>query len=212
MIDFHLKKRYVVGKQIFDLDVEGSLEKGCFLGVIGPSGSGKTTMLRCLAGLTRPDGGFIARDGEFWYSGERGFHLPARKRNIGFVFQDYALFPHLTVRRNILFANPDPARVRDLLELTRMEGCADHFPRELSGGQQQRTALARALARDPDILLLDEPLSALDEDLRAELGDEIRSIQKRTGVTAIMVSHSRSEVARLCDKTFSMDSGRLVAV
>jgi molybdate transport system ATP-binding protein len=210
MIGFHVQKRYGIGKRIFDLDVEFALEKGSFLGVLGPSGSGKTTMLRCLAGLTRPDGGYIKHNGGFWYHGTAGVYVPARKRNIGFVFQDYALFPHLTVRGNILFANPDRKRAQDLLELTRMGDYADHFPRELSGGQQQRTALARALARDPDLLLLDEPLSALDEDLRAELGDEIRAIQKRTGVTAIMVSHSRSEIGRLCDEVIAIDSGKLL--
>lgn len=185
----------------FRLEAQRELPDGSFLGVCGPSGCGKSTLLRCLAGLERPDAGFIADDGKTWFDGRRGVCLPPQKRCVGFVFQDYALFPNLTVLGNVLYAARSRDRAMELLDLARMAEHADHFPSELSGGQRQRTALARALARDPDLLLLDEPLSALDEELRHELGDEIRRIQKETGITAVLVSHSASELDRLCDQT-----------
>ena len=125
------------------------------------------------------------------------------------VFQDYALFPHLTVLGNLLFAQDNPQKARQLLELVHLSDQAHHFPRELSGGQKQRTALARALVREPDLLLLDEPLSAIDEELREELGEEIRRIQAETGVTTIIVSHSRREIDLLADEVLVLRAGSL---
>lgn len=190
----------------FRLQVERELRDGLFLGVSGPSGSGKTTLLRCLAGLERPESGYIADGEEIWFDGSTGIFVPPQRRGVGMVFQDYALFPHLSVLANVMYPTGDRQRALELLELTRMSAQAAHFPRELSGGQKQRVALARALARKPDLLLLDEPLSALDEDLRDELGDEIRNIQRRTGITALMVSHSRRELERLCDEVLVLDA------
>ncbi len=199
MIRFRLEMRFSVPVP-FRLEVERELRGGLFLGVSGKSGSGKTTLLRCLAGLEQPAAGFIADGDERWFDGEKGIFVPPQRRGVGMVFQDYALFPHLSVLANVMYPAGDRRRAMELLELTRMTAHAAHFPRELSGGQKQRAALARALAREPDLLLLDEPLSALDEDLRDELGDEIRNIQRRTGISAIMVSHSRRELERLCDE------------
>lgn len=195
--------------QVFSLDIEYALAQGSFLGVQGPSGSGKTTLLRLLAGLDRPDSGFLRVNDQFWYRDEPKRFLAARARRIGLVFQDYALFPHMTVMGNILYAKPDRKKASSLIALTRLEGLERRFPRELSGGQRQRVALARALAREPELLLLDEPLSALDEELRRELGGELRRIQKASGVSAIMVSHSRSEIGELCDESLSLRGGRL---
>jgi molybdate transport system ATP-binding protein len=128
---------------------------------------------------------------------------------VGLVFQDYALFPNMTVYGNVQYATGDHARTMELLELVRMDAQARHFPRELSGGQRQRTALARALGRKPLLLLLDEPLSALDEELRLSLREELRRIQRETGVTAILVSHSRDDVFRLCDEVIELEAGQV---
>jgi molybdate transport system ATP-binding protein len=210
MIHFYLRKAFHLDSEAFRLDLEYAVTRGTFLGIQGPSGSGKSTLLRLLAGLERPDSGYIQCDGDFWYRDKPREFIPAPKRKIGFVFQDYALFPRLTVMGNLLYAKKDEKTARRLLSLTRLEGLERRFPRELSGGQRQRVAIARALARDPELLLLDEPLSALDEDLRAELGAEIRRIQRETGVTAVMVSHSRAEVESLCDERLLLRAGRLV--
>jgi len=190
--------------------VEFALMEGAFLGLVGPSGSGKSTLLRCLAGLEKPDSGFIHRDKDVWFDADAQVNLAAQKRNVGMVFQDYALFPHLTVQKNLLYALDDRTRAEELLELVGLTGHERQFPRELSGGQRQRVALARALMRSPALLLLDEPLSALDEELREELGDQIRSIQQRAKVPAVMVSHSKSEVERLCDEVLELRNGEVV--
>jgi len=209
MLGFSFAKLLRAGRQSFALEVEYSLPEGAFLGVRGPSGSGKTTLVRCMAGLERPDAGYLRVGPETWYDSKRRIDVPPQLRNVGLVPQDYALFPNMTVLGNILYANSDREHALELLALTRLEGQARLFPRELSGGQRQRTSLARALARRPSILLLDEPLSALDEELREELGDELRRIQRATGVTAVMVSHSGSETSRLCDEVIELRRGRL---
>jgi molybdate transport system ATP-binding protein len=207
VIRFRIDLTLRAGASVFRLQTKASVEKGGFLGVTGPSGSGKTTLLRCLAGLERPDSGDIAGP-EPWFDSERRLFVPARRRRVGMVFQDYALFPHLTVLGNLLYADNDRARAMEYLDLVRMADLAGHFPRELSGGQKQRTALARALVRAPDVLLLDEPLSALEEDLRAALGDEVKRIHAQTGVTTIMVSHSRAELARLTTDLLDLGASR----
>ena len=209
MLRFAIRTRLNAGDSSFDLEVDYSLSAGSFLGVRGPSGSGKTTLLRCLAGLHRPDEGRIEQEGEVWFDSSKRVFLPPQKRLAGLVFQDYALFPHMTVLGNILYAAPDRDRALQLLELTHLGAEANHFPRELSGGQKQRAALARALARRPRLLLLDEPLSALDEELRASLASELSRIQRETGVTAILVSHSRTEMEHLCTEVLELKDGRI---
>jgi molybdate transport system ATP-binding protein len=211
VLRFYVKTRMSAGDKSFDLDVGYALTAGSFLGVRGPSGSGKTTLLRCLAGLHRPDEGMIEQDGSTWFDSRGGIFIPPQKRSVGFVFQDFALFPHMTVLGNILYAAPDKNHALHLIELTRLSREAHHFPRELSGGQKQRAALARALARRPEILLLDEPLAALDEELRDALASELSRIQRETGVTAILVSHSRTEIRRLCTEVLELKDGRMNA-
>jgi molybdate transport system ATP-binding protein len=209
VIHFYVKKTLKSGTRTFDLDVEYAIAEGTFLGILGPSGSGKTTLVRCLAGLVRPDGGFLKRGDEFWFDASRGLFVPTRRRRVGLVFQDYALFPHMTVLGNLLYARNDRSRALEILDLVRMADHAGAYPHQLSGGQKQRTALGRALVRDPELLLLDEPLSALDEELRDALGEEIRRIQRASGVTAVVVSHSRREIARLATETLELRDGRL---
>lgn len=211
MIHFYVNKSAQAGGRTFVLDVEYALTRGTFLGVCGASGSGKTTLLRCLAGLELPDQGFIRSEDEFWFDSRRKIHRPATKRSIGMVFQDFALFPHMTVLGNLLYADRDAGRAREYLELVRMTDHAQAFPHELSGGQKQRTALARALMRGPELLLLDEPLSALDEDLRVSLAQEIARIQRETQVTAVMVSHSRQELDMVSTEVLQLDAGQLDA-
>ncbi|QHE87710.1 ABC transporter ATP-binding protein [Hydrogenophaga sp. BPS33] len=181
--------------------------------LIGPSGCGKTTLLRAVAGLERASGGSIQLDGET-VSQER-FHMPAEQRRIGMVFQDYALFPHLDVGRNIAFgihrlphAERD-ARVAEVLALVGLAGMQSRFPHELSGGQQQRVALARALAPRPRLLLLDEPFSNLDVDLRERLAHEVRGILKAAGATALFVTHDQLEAFAIGDVIGVMHEGHL---
>ena len=183
---------------------------GCLL---GPSGCGKTTVLRCIAGFEHVSGGAIRLDNEVISS--REVHVPAERRRIGMVFQDYALFPHLTVAANIAFglrgatAKEKEARVNELLATVGLAGQGFKHPHELSGGQQQRVALARALAPRPRLLLLDEPFSNLDVDLRERLALEVRSILRAEGTTAILVTHDQHEAFALADQIGIMHEGRL---
>lgn len=218
MIHFYLKKSRTAleksartaGRPGFTLEVEFVLLKGSFTGVLGPSGSGKTTLLRCLAGLEFPDQGFIRTDSGWWYNQEQRVRLRPQDRKLSLVFQDYALFPHLSALGNVMFAQKDRQKARDWLYRVGLADQEAHFPHELSGGQKQRVALARALAREPELLLLDEPLSAIDEELREDLGALIRSVQQSTGTTTLMVTHSRQEIDRLCDEVIELKAGQLV--
>lgn len=181
--------------------------------LIGPSGCGKTTLLRAVAGLEKASRGHITLAGDT-VSG-KGQHVPAESRRIGMVFQDYALFPHLNVGRNVAFGithlktTERQARVDEVLQLVGLEGMADRYPHELSGGQQQRVALARALAPRPRLLLLDEPFSNLDVDLRERLAHEVRGILKAAGATALLVTHDQLEAFAMGDVIGVMHQGHL---
>src|SRR5262245_43037317 len=181
--------------------------------LFGPSGSGKTTVLRAVAGLERPDWGLIRFADETWFDAERRISLTPQQRKVGYLSQDYALFPHLTVGDNIAYALgglPEGGRSRRVAELVQMlglEGLEGRYPRQLSGGQQQRVALARTVARRPRVLLLDEPLSALDSPLRAELRGELRRWLAAAGVPAVVVTHDRVEALALGDVVVVMHEG-----
>jgi molybdate transport system ATP-binding protein len=183
--------------------------------LFGPSGCGKTTLLRCLAGLEAPQSGFITFGGETWFDAARGIHRSPQERGIGFLFQEYALFPHLTVVENIAYGLrdlPPPQRRERIVEMRdrlQLEGLDDRYPHQISGGQQQRVALARALARRPRLLLLDEPLSALDGTLREELRGQLRRILSRFDVPVIVVTHDRVEAIALGDRIAVMQGGRI---
>jgi ABC-type Fe3+/spermidine/putrescine transport system ATPase subunit len=191
--------------------VDVSLPEGKVLSLLGPSGCGKTTTLRMVAGFEEPSSGQIL------VKGRDVTRVAARHRNIGMVFQSYALFPHLTVSENVAFglemrgisrAERDKRLLR-ALDVVRMEGLADRKPRQLSGGQQQRVALARALVIEPDLLLLDEPLSALDLKLREEMRDEIHRIVRELGITTVFVTHDQGEALVLSDFVAVMNAGRI---
>ena len=182
--------------------------------LFGPSGSGKTTILRCLAGLECPDTGSIRFGDSVWFDAKQKICLPPQERNIGFLLQDYALFPHLTVERNIAYgiegASDAPSRVADLLKLLHLNDLNRRYPKTLSGGQQQRVALARALIRRPRLMLLDEPLSALDSPTRDQLRDELRAILERLQIPAVLVTHDRAEAMLLGDHVIVLDQGRVI--
>jgi molybdate transport system ATP-binding protein len=196
------------------LDIDFQWQKGRLLAIYGPSGAGKTTLLRILAGLTTADSGFIDVVGETWLDTSRRINLPTRRRSIGFVFQDYALFPHFTVRQQLEFALPDPknkAIAAELLSLMELEALQNLRPTFLSAGQQQRVALARAIARRPALLLLDEPLSALDDEMRNKLQDYILTAHRHYQLTTLLVSHHLPEVLRLADEAILLENGKITA-
>ena len=191
------------------IDLE--VEDGSLVSILGPSGCGKTTTLRMIAGFEKPDAGRILFDGE------PVDNVPVNKRNIGMVFQSYALFPHMTVSKNVSYGleqhgvpkSEIPERVRDVLERVHMQKYADRKPGQLSGGQQQRVALARALVIHPNVMLLDECLSALDKKLRVEMQSELRKLLEDSKVTAFFVTHDQEEAMTLSDKIVVMNNGTI---
>ena len=199
----------------FSLDVEWTAGEGV-AALFGPSGAGKTLTLQCLAGLLEPDAGRIVVDGHVLFDAEARVDLPPQRRQIGYVFQGYALFPHLSVAENIGFGLRDRARAdgrrrtADVLARMGLEGLEARQPHELSGGQRQRVALGRALAPDPALLLLDEPLSALDATLRQSLRDDLRRILAEWGTAAVLVTHDFTEAYRLGDRIVVYENGRVI--
>ncbi len=193
-------------------DVSLEVADGSFIVLLGPSGCGKTTLLRCIAGLETPDAG------EIRLRGDRIDHVPVWKRRVNTVFQSYALFPHMTVAQNIAFglqmdkvSKADiERRVGESLDMVRLSGLGSRKPSQLSGGQQQRVALARALAKDPEVLLLDEPLSALDLKLRRGMQSELKRLQRETSITFVLVTHDQGEAMAMGDQVAVFDSGRIV--
>ena len=211
-----VSKEYGKEKAVEELSL--SVRDGELLTLLGPSGCGKTTTLRMIAGLEAPSSGTISIAGETVTGDADGPFRKPEERDVGIVFQDYALFPHLTVAENIAFGltelddDETDARVADLLELVDLEAHDEKMPSQLSGGQQQRVALARSLAPEPDVLLLDEPFSNLDVRLRVEMREEVRHILKRAGVTAISVTHDQEEALSISDRVAIMDDGAIAQV
>ena len=213
-LHFRLRKQLRAADGPLTLDVELDIARGESLALLGPSGTGKTTLLRLLAGLLSADAGHIAAFGQIWLDSARGIDQPPRRRRAGLVFQDYALFPNMSVRGNVRFALPRgrPAqRADELLEIVGLAGLAGERPERLSGGQQQRLALARALAAEPELLLLDEPLSALDGKLRRELQDALATLRAQRDTTLILVTHDPGEALRLANRAVLLEGGRVIA-
>ena len=211
MIEAHLEKDLLGASGPFRLCVRLRIEDGQFTALYGPSGAGKTTILRMLAGLETPQEGFIRVHGESWFDAKKQILLHSRKRRVGFVFQSYALFPNMTVGGNVAYAmqKKSDVKLEDLLNLAGILELKDRYPSTLSGGQQQRVALIRAIAREPMILLLDEPLSSLDVPTRLELQDEVLRIHELLGTATILVSHDKQEVFRMADRVLSIKEGRI---
>ncbi len=199
-----------LGRFTLDMAFEAGDET---LGLLGASGCGKSMTLKCIAGVEKPDSGRIVLDGRVLYDSARRIDLKPQARHVGLMFQHYALFPHMTVMQNVMCGarrgNGHEAAAREAMEAFGIAELSNRLPRQLSGGQQQRTALARMLVSGPDILLLDEPFSALDSHLRFRMEEEMRRVIRRFGKTVLLVSHSRDEVYRLADKVAVVKDGRV---
>ncbi|HFF9269320.1 TPA: sulfate/molybdate ABC transporter ATP-binding protein, partial [Campylobacter jejuni] len=178
--------------------------------IFGESGAGKTTLLKIIAGLIKPEFGRIEVGDELWLDTQKNINLAIQKRKIGFVFQDYALFPNMSVKENISYAATSKQKVEELLSLMNLENLAKIYPKNLSGGQAQRVALARALAREPQILLLDEPLSALDFKMRSFLQDELVKILQHFKITTLLVSHDLAEIYKLSHRILELSDGKII--
>lgn len=213
MIEIKIRKQLMAAEGNMDLVIDLEVKEREFITLFGKSGAGKTTILRILAGLTQPDEGLIKVGNEIWLDVEKKINLLPQKRGIGFVFQDYTLFPNMTVKENLEYAlesKKDNGVIDKLLKIVDLEELQNRKPDTLSGGQKQRTALARALARKPKILLLDEPLSALDAEMRLRLQDEIINIHKQFNITTILASHDLAEILKLSNKVFFLEKGKIV--
>ena len=210
MISLEIQKRLGQGKNKMLLDVAFRLEKGQFATLYGPSGAGKTSVLRLIAGLMEADSGFIKTEEKCWYDRDKGIFERPQRRNIGFVFQDYALFPNMTVYENMVFAaGGKNDNISKLIDMVGLKGLEVRKPDSLSGGERQRTALARALVGRPELLLLDEPLAALDQKTRSQLQDYLGELHKELGLTTILVSHDIGEISKLSDLVIELDQGRI---
>jgi len=207
MIQLKLTKALLGAEGAMHLEAAFEIQEGEFIALSGKSGSGKTTLLRILAGLEDADGS-IQVSGKSWL--EHTKKLPPQKREIGFVFQDYALFNNMTVEQNLLFVANDKKLAAHLLELSELDALKDRYPQSLSGGQQQRVSICRALMKRPKILLLDEPLSALDPTMRTKLQNELLTLHKEFNTTTIMVSHDPSEIYKLASRVIELENGKII--
>ncbi|HTY63988.1 MAG TPA: molybdenum ABC transporter ATP-binding protein [Acidobacteriota bacterium] len=216
MLHACIRKQFGSGNgSAFTINIEIRAANGVTV-LFGSSGAGKTSILRAIAGILKPDSGRISLGEKVYFDSEAGINLPMQERKVGYVFQNHALFPHLTAEQNILYGARSSRgysareRAQELLSLLGIEKAADRRPKELSGGEQQRVALARALATDPCIMLLDEPLSALDMATRSRLVEEISAIQRQSGIPFLYVTHNQSEAVRLGEAMIVIDEGQIV--
>ncbi|HEY8563310.1 MAG TPA: ATP-binding cassette domain-containing protein [Pyrinomonadaceae bacterium] len=216
MLTVDLKKRFEKkGETAFRLDVSFAVENG-FTVLTGASGAGKTTVLRLIAGISTPDEGLVKIDSNVFFDSANKIDLPIQTRRVGFVFQDYALFPHFTAEENIAYGvkagnqKTKIERAREMLALFRVEHIKNRIPREMSGGEQQRVALARALASEPLMVLLDEPLSAVDVETRLKLLDEIENAQARAAIPFIYVTHNEAEAERFGKQRIHIQNGKTI--
>lgn len=210
MIEILIEKRLYGSDGEFDLNLHLELPLGKFVCIFGKSGAGKSTILRMLSGLCSPDRGKIVIGDKVFFDSDKNINVPTQERKIGFVFQDYALFPHLNVYKNIIFAHKgDKNRVDEVISLMELESFCDKKISTLSGGQTQRVALARALVSSPEVLLLDEPLSAIDREMRYKLQEELKNLSNHFNISSFLVSHDLGEVFRLSDYVAELKDGKI---
>ncbi len=205
MLDFKAEKQFKNFKYSVSFKTESSVTA-----LFAPSGSGKSLTLKVISGLLKPDRGEVLLNGKVLFSSEKGINLPPQRRRIGFLFQDYALFPHMTVWENITYASKDLKLSKRLLELLEIEQIKDKYPKQISGGERQRVALARALSTRPELLLLDEPFSALHKTLKESLYGELKRIIDEFGIPVVLVTHDVEEVFRLAQSVVVLDRGKVV--
>lgn len=213
MISISLKKNLQGANGKMTLEVDGHISPGDLVVIYGVSGAGKTSILRMIAGLFNPESGKIEINNTCWFDSQKNINIKPQHRKVGFVWQDYALFPNMTVKQNLRFAlqkGQSEKIITELMEIIELTGLQNRRPHTLSGGQQQRVALARALVRKPQILLLDEPLSALDDNMRMKMQDYLLKVHKQYKLTTILVTHDMAEIFKLAKKIFILDQGRFV--
>jgi molybdate transport system ATP-binding protein len=213
MIHLYLEKRLTAENGEMQMHIDIDIEQGTFITIYGNSGAGKTSILRMFAGLLQPDKGLITVNNKTWFDSNNKLNIKPQQRKMGFVFQHYSLFPNMTIKENLLFAldkGQDKQIINELISITELGDLQDRKPGKLSGGQMQRVALARALVRKPGILLLDEPLSALDTNMRTRLQDYILKLHQQFNLTTILVSHDPGEVIKLSDKIFVLENGKII--
>ena len=212
MIELSVQKELRSSGGTMLLDIELKVGKGDIVTLYGRSGAGKTSLLLLLAGLMRPDSGFIRVDGQTWTDTEKGQWTRPQERNVGLVFQEYALFPNMTVMENLSYAlrGGQKDETEHLIEIMDLKELRNRKPETLSGGQKQRVALARALVNKPSLLLLDEPLSALDQDMRGRLQQYILQVHREYGLTTLLISHDVTEIIKMSDYVMEMELGRVI--
>jgi molybdate transport system ATP-binding protein len=213
MIEIQLQKELKAANGKMLLEVDFSIEKGAFVALYGASGAGKTSILRMIAGLLKPQKGQVIVHNSTWLNTIQNINLSPQERQVGMLFQDYALFPNMTVEENLLFAlpkNADKKEVNEVIEIIELEGLKKQKPFLLSKGQQQRVALARTLVQRPQLLLLDEPLSALDDEMRLKLQDYLLKVHELYDLTTILISHDVGEILKMADKVFELKQGQII--
>ncbi|MBB3696000.1 ATP-binding cassette domain-containing protein [Flammeovirga yaeyamensis] len=206
----HIKSKHQFDTSHFNLSFDISIDKGAFVGVFGDSGAGKTTLFNILTGLIKSNDTFIKVNDTVWVDTENNINLPPQKRKVGMVFQDFALFPHQTVLQNLKYAqsNDSSNTLDEVSEIMHLKELYSSYPHQLSGGQKQRVAIARAVIQEPEILLLDEPLSALDHQMREKLQEYLSEIHRKYQLTTLMISHDIPEIYKLCDKVLPIEKGQ----
>lgn len=212
MIEIDFTKTLDGGAGSFDLELKLAIEAGAFTTIYGASGAGKTSTLRMISGLMTPDHGSLVVNNEVWYDSSKKINKKPQERSIGFVFQDYALFGHMTVLENLIFAKgkkDGTNSIDELLEVMELQQLQHRKPETLSGGQKQRVALARALVQKPKLLLLDEPFAALDNTIRFKLHEYLKRVQERYDLTTILISHEVGEIIKLADKVVCLEQGKI---
>ena len=213
MIEISVNKKLQSASGVMLLDIQLEIEKGKLVTLYGKSGAGKTSLLKIIAGLLSVEKGIINVENSTWLNTNRSINLSPQKRNIGFVFQEYALFPNMTVKENLLFAlarNQNKKSINNLIEIIDLGDLQYRKPETLSGGQKQRVALARALVKKPQVLMLDEPLSALDHEMRQKLQEYVLQVHREFNLTTILISHDISEIIKMSDYLFELDHGKII--